>query len=231
MFLDSLFSAASMLVHGDNDVWRIIWLSLRCTLSACAIAAVLGVPCALLLSKSRFRGRRGILVVLNALQAIPTVVVGLALYMFIARQGVLGFFGMLYTPSAIILGQAVLILPLVIMLALGAIQRLDAQYRPTALTLGATEFQASLAVIREARFALGIALCAAFGRGIGEVGVSMMLGGNIKGFTRTMTTAMALEYDKGEFTLALSLGMALLLVSLALNVFLGCVQGARGGEA
>ena len=224
MLLDSLASAVLMLVHGESQVWGIILLSLRCTLFACLAACLMGIPLALSLSQARFRGRQGVILVLNSLQALPTVVVGLFLYILIGSQGPLGTLGLLYTPTAITLGQTVLILPLVTMLCLAAVNRLDTKYRYAALTLGATEWQARVAVMREARFALMAALCAAFGRGIAEVGVSMMLGGNIKGFTRTMTTAMALEYDKGEFALALALGIVLLLTSFLLNAILHLFQ-------
>ncbi len=225
IFIDSLLSACGMIVSGDRELWGIVFLSLRCTLLACFFAAVCGVPAALFLVSRAFPGKRLVLLVLNSLLALPTVVVGLFLYVFISRRGIFGPFDLLYSPIAISLGQFILILPLVIMFSYAALSRLDARYRETALTLGANAGQAAFAVLREARLAMVATLCAAYGRGIAEVGVSMMLGGNIKGFTRTMTTAMALEYDKGEFTLALGLGLVLLLVSFALNAALGFFQG------
>jgi tungstate transport system permease protein len=225
LFVDSFFSACLMIVSGDRELWRIVFLSLRCTFLACFFAALAGIPCALALTNRIFPGKRLLLLVLNSLLAMPTVVLGLFLYVFIARRGIFGPLDLLYSPAAISLGQFILILPLVIMFSDAALNRLDNGYRETALTLGASERQAAKAVMREARFAMVAALCAAYGRGIAEVGVSMMLGGNIKGVTRTMTTAMALEYDKGEFTLALGLGIVLLLVSFALNAALGLLQG------
>lgn len=225
MFLDSLLSAFLMIMSGDKELWSIVFLSLRSTFLACFFAALVGVPLALFLTNNDFPGKRFLLLTLNSLLALPTVVVGLFLYVFIARRGIFGPLDLLYSPTAISLGQFILILPLVVMFAYAALNRLDKRYRETALTLGASAWQASIAVMREARFAMVATLCAAYGRGIAEVGVSMMLGGNIKGFTRTMTTAMALEYDKGEFTLALGLGVVLLLVSFALNIALGLFQG------
>ena len=225
MFLDSLLSAFLMIMSGDTELWSIVFLSLRCTFLACFFAALAGIPLALFLTNNDFPGKRFLLLTLNSLLALPTVVVGLFLYVFIARRGIFGPLDLLYSPTAISLGQFILILPLVVMFAYAALNRLDKRYRETALTLGASAWQASVAVMREARFAMVATLCAAYGRGIAEVGVSMMLGGNIKGFTRTMTTAMALEYDKGEFTLALGLGVVLLLVSFALNMTLGLFQG------
>lgn len=225
MLYDSLISGISLIFGGDAELWSIVFLSLRCTFLACFFAAVIGIPLAFVLTNCRFPGKRAVILVLNTLQALPTVVVGLFLYVFISRRGIFGPLDLLYSPIAITIGQFILILPLLTMFVLAALSRLDERYRLTALTLGANERQAAFTVLREARFAVVAALCAAFGRGIAEVGVSMMLGGNIKGFTRTMTTAMALEYDKGEFTLALALGIVLLLVSFSLNAALAFFQG------
>lgn len=225
IFTDSLISAFMLILSGDSELWGIVLLSLRCTFLACFFAALIGIPAAFFLTNNEFRGKRFALMVLNSLMALPTVVVGLFLYVFISRRGIFGPLDLLYSPAAISIGQFILILPLVIMFAYSSLSRLDKRYRETALTLGASSLQASVTVMREARFAMVATLCAAYGRGVAEVGVSMMLGGNIQGFTRTMTTAMALEYDKGEFTLALGLGVVLLLVSFALNAGLSFFQG------
>ncbi len=225
ILLPSLSAGLSMIVGGDAELYSIVFLSLRCTTLACLGASAVGIPLAFALVNYGFPGKRGVILVLNTLQALPTVVVGLFLYVFISRRGIFGPLDLLYSWKAIAMGQFILILPLVTMFVLAALSRLDGRYRQTALTLGANEWQAALTVMREARFAIVAALCAAFGRGIAEVGVSMMLGGNIKGFTRTMTTAMALEYDKGEFTLAMALGVVLLLVSFSLNAALAFFQG------
>lgn len=226
IFLDSFITALGMIATGDKELWSIVFLSLRCTFLACLFGAAIGIPAALFLTNNDFPGKRFVLLVLNSLMALPTVVAGLFLYVFISRRGIFGPLDLLYSPSAISLGQFILILPLVVMFTYAALSRLDRRYRETSLTLGATEWQAAKTVMREARFALVAAMCAAYGRGIAEVGVSMMLGGNIKGFTRTMTTAMALEYDKGEFTLSLGLGVVLLLVSFVLNLTLSFFQGS-----
>lgn len=225
MFVDGMTSGMYMIVGGDPDLWGIVLLSLRCTLVACLAASCIGLPVAFFLTNNTFPGKRLVILVLNTLQSVPTTVIGLLLYILISRRGLLGEFGLLYSPAAISLGQFFLILPLVTMFVLAALSRLDYRYRQTALTLGASELQAAVAVVREGRFAIVAALCAAFGRGIAEVGIAMMLGGNIKGVTRTMTTAMALEYNKGEFPLALALGVVLLLVSFSLNAVLSFVQG------
>jgi len=170
-------------------------------------------------------GKRLLITVLNTLLALPTVVVGLFVYAFISRRGIFGPFDLLYTQKAIIIGQVILIVPIVTTFTISAVSRIDDRYRKTALTLGADLFQTARMIVREARFAIAAAIIAAFGRVIAEVGISMMLGGNAKGFTRTMTTAMALEYDKGEFVLSVALGLALLTVSFAVNLFFNYFQG------
>jgi tungstate transport system permease protein len=162
--------------------------------------------------------------------ALPTVVIGLLVYALLSRQGALGHYGLLYTPTAIVIGQVILILPWVAAFTVSAVSRIDQRYRRTAMTLGAGSFQVSLAILREARFGILGAVIAAFGRVIAEIGIAMMLGGNIKGFTRTMTTAMALEHNKGEFVLAVALGIVLLAVSLAMNILLQIVQGRYGED-
>jgi tungstate transport system permease protein len=222
---ESFIAALSMITGGDRELWGIVFLSLRCTFLACCGAALTGIPLAFFLVNHVFPGKRFILLALNSLLALPTVVVGLFLYIFISRRGIFGPLDLLYSPTAISLGQFILIFPLIAMLAYTALSRLDVRYRETALTLGAGEWQTAGTILREARFAMLGAVCAAYGRCVAEVGVSMMLGGNIQGFTRTMTTAMALEYDKGAFALSLALGLVLLLISFVLNLALGFFQG------
>ena len=225
---ESLSTGFLMMLRGDAELFGIVFLSLKCTALACVVSSFVGIPLAFALANYKFTGKRAIIVVFSTLQSLPTVVVGIFLYIFIARRGIFGPLDLLYTWKAITIGQTILILPIVTMFVLAALSRLDERYRQTALTLGASEWQAAKTVMREANFAIVAALCAAFGRGIAEVGVSMMLGGNIKGFTRTMTTAMALEYDKGEFTLALALGMVLLCISFTINGILAFFQNRMG---
>jgi tungstate transport system permease protein len=151
--------------------------------------------------------------------------VGLFVYAFISRKGIFGMFDLLYTQKAMIIGQFILILPLVTTFTISAISRIDERYRKTAMTLGANWWQTAGVIIREARYGIVAAVIAAYGRVIAEVGISMMLGGNAKGFTRTMTTAMALEYDKGIFTLAVALGILLLTISFGMNLLFHFFQG------
>ncbi len=229
-FTQSISEAARMLFSLDPELYFIVYVSLRVSLLSTLIASALGIPLGFFIAVRRFRGKRAVIIVLNTLLALPTVVIGLFVYVLLSRQGALGHLGLLYTPGAIVVGQVILILPWVASFTLGAVSRIDERYRRTALTLGASPFRASLAVIREARFGILGAVIAAFGRVIAEIGIAMMLGGNIKGFTRTMTTAMALEHNKGEFVLAVALGMVLLVISLAMNILLQLVQGRFGED-
>jgi tungstate transport system permease protein len=162
---------------------------------------------------------------LNTLLALPTVAIGLFVYAFISRRGIFGPLDLLYTQKAIVIGQTLLILPIVATFTIAAISKIDERYRKTAMTLGANRWQTALVVFREARFGIVAAIIAAFGRVIAEVGISMMLGGNARGFTRTITTAMALEYDKGQFTLAVALGIILIGLSFGINLLFHFFQG------
>lgn len=219
-----------MLISFDRELYFIVYVSLKVSLMSTLIASVLGIPLGFIIAVRRFWGKRAVITVLNTSLALPTVVIGLFMYALLSRNGFLGGFGVLYTPAAIVIGQVILILPWVAGFTLAAVSRIDERYRRTAMTLGASAFQASMAVIREARFGILAGVIAAFGRVIAEIGIAMMLGGNIKGFTRTMTTAMALEHNKGAFVLAVALGIVLLAVSFLMNIILQMVQGRYGGD-
>lgn len=231
LLTDSLQSAMLLLLSGDPELWLIVWVSLKVSGLSTLIASMFGVPGGFFIAYKRFYGKRLVLTCLNTLLALPTVVIGLVVYSFISRRGMFGSLGLLYTQEAMIIGQVILVVPLVTSLTIAAISRIDRRYRNTALTLGATELQMALVIVREARFGLCAAIIAAFGRVIAEVGISMMLGGNAKGFTRTMTTAMALEYDKGEFVLAVALGLTLMLIAFVLNTLFHVFQGRTHADA
>ena len=231
LLLDSLHSAALLLIAMDPELLNIVAVSLKVSCSSTLIAAAAGIPCGFVIAHSDFYGKRLVLTCLNTLLALPTVVIGLLVYSFISRRGILGPLELLYTQKAIIIGQVILITPLVTSLTIAAISRIDNRYRKTAQTLGATHLQTALVILREARYGIGAAVIAAFGRVIAEVGISMMLGGNAMGFTRTMTTAMALEYDKGEFVLAVALGLTLMTIAFAINMLFHFFQGKTGIDA
>jgi tungstate transport system permease protein len=220
-FAHSLKAAVGLILGLDGEVYRVVWTSLRISLCAVAAASLAAVPLAVVVALRRFPGRRLLLQVLNTLMALPTVVVGLLLYGFLSRRGPLGGLGMLYTPWAVVVGEALLILPIIWNLGIAALAGTDPRLPATCRALGAGPLQTARIFLGEARFAVMAALVAGFGRAIGEVGVAMMLGGNIDGYTRTMTTAIALETTKGEFELALALGVLLLAVAFLVN---GAVQ-------
>ncbi|WP_448874521.1 ABC transporter permease [Desulfobulbus propionicus] len=227
-FLDSLGAAVRMAWSLDPELIKIIYVSLSVSCQATLFAALAGIPIGFFVAHGNLPGKRAIITVLNSLLALPTVVIGLFVYVFISRRGIFGSLDLLYSQHAMIIGQFILIVPLITALTIAAINRVDQRYRKTARTLGANRWQTGLVILREGRFAIAMAVISAFGRVISEIGISMMLGGNIKGFTRTMTTAMALEYDKGSFTLAVALGLVLMILSLAINIVFNLIQGQSG---
>ncbi|MDD4362889.1 MAG: ABC transporter permease [Atribacterota bacterium] len=225
--LDGLQKAVILIFSFDKEIYQIVLFSLRVSSFAIVLASFFGVPIGFLMAIKDFKGKNISLILLNNALAIPTVVIGLLIYSFISRVGPLGYFGLLYTPTAVIIGQFVLSLPIIIALTNSAIQGIDIKVRNTALTLGATELQAAWTVIKEARYAVMSAVIVGFGRNIAEVGAAMMLGGNIKGSTRTMTTAISLETSKGEFGFGIALGIILLFISLSINIFLSYLQNKK----
>jgi tungstate transport system permease protein len=219
-FAQSFADAFQLILTLDYELYFVVWTSLKISVLSVVIAAVLCIPPGLLIASSRFPGKSVLQSILNTLMALPTVVVGLLMFGLLSRQGPLGGLGLLYTQTAIVIGQSLLIMPIVLNMVIAAANTADPRIRTTSIALGASRFQQNMIFISEVRFAMLAAIVAAFGRAIGEVGVAMMLGGNIEGYTRTMTTAIALETSKGEFEFALALGMLLLLVAFVVNVFL-----------
>jgi tungstate transport system permease protein len=227
-FTDSLLAALQLILQFDPGVYRIVWTSLEISLSATLAASLVAVPLGVLVAVSEFAGKRLVQQLLSTLMAMPTVMIGLIFYGFFSRQGPLGTIGLLYTPSAVIIGEAFLILPIIVNLSVVAVQSADRRLLPTLRALGANHLQQLRLTLSETRFAVLIAVVSGFGRAIGEVGTAMMLGGNIQGLTRTMTTAIALETSKGEFELALALGVMLLLIAFGINAALLGLQ-KKGG--
>lgn len=222
--LASLRAAVAMIAAFDPEVVHAVWTSVFTSGVAIILAAALGIPAGAFLGLGRFAGRRAALVVLNTLMALPTVVVGLVVYGLLSRQGPLGAWGLLFTPTAMIIGQTVLAAPIVANYTVAAVAGADPRIMSTALTLGAGRLQGAWQLLLEVRFGVMAAIVAGFGRVVAEVGVAMMLGGNIRNYTRTMTTAIALETSKGEFAFGLALGIVLLVVALIVNLFLNLLQ-------
>jgi tungstate transport system permease protein len=222
--IEAFRQALLLILHLDAELLSIITLSLEVSGLALMIATTLGIPAGALVSLKRFYGRGVIINLLHTFMGLPPVVVGLFVYLLLSRSGPLGFMALLYTPTAMIIAQTILSFPIVASLSHSAIVSVDPIIRQSASTLGATPFQVSVTVIREARYGIMSAVIAGFGRVMAEVGAVLMVGGNIAGFTRVMTTTIALETDKGNFELALALGVILLALSLCINLMLHVVQ-------
>ena len=226
--MDSLWESTQralvLLVSGDPDLWHIVGISFSVSLRAIAVTVPAALLTAFVLAHTRFRGRQFLLSTLNTLLSVPVVVVGLTLYLLLSRSGPLGNLHLLFTQSAMMIGQILLCFPLLVVLSLAAIEAADRAAWETALTLGASPLRAVLTVLYEVRFGLMAAIVAGFGRIIGEVGSSMMVGGNILGFTRNIPTAIALETSKGAFAQGIALGLVLLLLAFGLNFGLSFLQ-------
>ncbi len=226
---DGFRRAFALLFSGDAEVYGIALLTLRVAVVATVVACGIGLPLGYLLATRRFWGRRAALTVVNTALAFPTVVVGLLLYGILSRRGPLGALGWLYTWQAIVVGDVLLALPIAAALSAAAVQGVDARVRRTAETLGAGRWLTAWTVAREARFALAAVITAAFGQVVAEIGAAMIVGGNIRGSTRTLTTAVALYTSQGDFGLALALGLVLVVLALLVNVALQVLQGHGGG--
>lgn len=224
------FTAALGLIAGfDPDFLAIVILSLRVTLTSVLIAALIGLPVGAMLALSQFRGRSGVIVLMNALMGLPPVVAGLAIYLLLSRSGPLGDLGLLFSPSAMIMAQTVLVLPIVIALTRQTVEDLWREYAEYLTSLELRGFRAIPTLLVDGRFALATALLAGFGRASAEVGAVLIVGGNIAGYTRTMTTAITLETSKGDLPLALGLGIVLISLTIAINAlaFAASRIGAR----
>ena len=221
--------AWDLLVTGDAEVYGVALLTLRVAVVATVVACGTGLPLGYFLATRRFWGRRAALTMVNTALAFPTVVVGLLLYGLLSRRGPLGGLEWLYTWQAIVVGDVLLALPIAAALSAAAIQGVDPRIRRTAETLGAGPWRTAWTVAREARFALAAVITAAFGQVVAEIGAAMIVGGNIRGSTRTLTTAVALFTSQGDFGMALALGLVLLAMALVINIALQVLQGRGSG--
>jgi tungstate transport system permease protein len=210
-------SAIDLVLSADPGLMAIVRLSLLVSLSAVFLAALIGLPLGGLLALTRFPGRSFTIVLLNALMGLPPVVVGLAIYLLLSRSGPLGRFGILFTPQAMIIAQTVLVMPIIAALARQTIEDLWREYRDELAAMNVGPLRRIATLTWDARFSLLTALLAGFGRAAAEVGAVMIVGGNIDGFTRTMTTAIALETSKGDLPLAMGLGLVLIAIVIAVN--------------
>jgi tungstate transport system permease protein len=221
---ESLKTALALIVSLDREVFSAVWTSLSVASWSIVFATLAGVPVGVAVGLGDFRLKRAVITLLNTLMGMPTVVIGVLVYSFLSRRGPLGGWGLLFTPKAMIIGQTILAIPIVASYTVTAVKGADWRILPTAYTLGAGRVQSMAQLLREARFGVMAAVVAGFGRVISEVGVAMMVGGNIRVYTRTMTTAIALETSKGEFAMGLALGIILMAVALGVNLLLQTLQ-------
>lgn len=226
--MQSDLSAIDLILAGDPALFAIVKLSLLVSLSAVALAALIGVPLGALLALHRFLGRDAVIVMLNALMGLPPVVVGLLVYLLLSRSGPLGSLGILFTPQAMIVAQTILVLPIIAALSRQAIEDLWLEYRDELTAMNIGPLGRVLTLIWDGRFSLVVALLAGFGRAAAEVGAIIIVGGNIQGFTRTMTTTIVLETSKGDLPLAMGLGVILLSIIVAVNAVAWTLR--RAGE-
>jgi tungstate transport system permease protein len=230
--LDAIQGAFALFLAGDAALWRIIWISLKTAMVGLLLAAPIAVMTGYAIAAHNFAGRRVLIWLAQAALSLPTVLIGLLLYLLLSRHGPLGSLQWLFSQSGVIAGQFVIALPVLVAFTLAAVQAADPRYAETAIAHGASSWRVMTTVLHEARFGVMAAIISGFGRVISEVGCALMVGGNIAGETRTITTAIALETSKGEFAQGIALGMVLVAIALLMNGALLLLQGdahpARG---
>lgn len=219
-------NALNLVLSGDSGLYGIVGLSLQVSLAATALASVFGLPLAALMATFRFPGRSAVIAVLNTMMGLPPVVVGLIVYLALSRAGPLGDWGLLFTPSAMVIAQTILITPIVAAIAFRTLEDFDQEYAEQLTAHGLSRRARAAVLMTEARFSLVTAILAGFGRAVAEVGAVMIVGGNIAGVTRVMTTAIALETSKGDLPLALGLGMILIAIALTMNALAALAREA-----
>ena len=225
-FINFFGSAFHLTFSGDAGLWAIVVLSLKVSLGAVFVAAAIGMPLGALLAAAQFRGRTVLIVIVNSLMGLPPVVVGLMVYMALSRSGPLGVLQLLYTPTAMVIAQVILVTPIIAALTRQTIAELDLEYSEFLRSLRVSRVNAAATMLWDGRFSLMTALLAGFGRAIAEVGAVIIVGGNINHVTRVMTTSIALETSKGNLAMAMALGMILILLALLVNGAVSLV-GAR----
>ncbi|MDG6258016.1 MAG: ABC transporter permease [Methanomicrobiaceae archaeon] len=223
--IQGFIQAIELIISLDPDVIEITLRSLYVSLSATFTASLIALPLGAYIYFNEFRGKRAVINLLQTLYALPTVIVGLAVFLMLSRSGPLGFLGMLFTPQGMVVAQTILIIPLITGLTVSALSGIDREMRYTIISLGSSQLQSIVTILREARFAILAAVLLGFGRAIAEVGTVMLIGGNIRGFTRVLTTAIALNTSMGNFSFSIALGIILLSVALVVNIILNVVQG------
>lgn len=223
--IEAIRGAFALLFSGDAALWQIIWVSVKTSTVALLIATPVAILIGYAIAAHKFRGKRIVIWLTQASLSLPTVMIGLLLYLLLSRQGPLGSLQWLFTQSGVVFGQALIATPVLVAFTLAAVQAADVRIAETAITLGASRWRTMFTVLHEVRFGVMAAIINGFGRVIAEVGSAIMVGGNIEGQTRTITTAIALETSKGEFAQGIALGIVLLAIALIINALLMVLQG------
>jgi len=222
--IDGFITAVTLIVTLNPEVYEIAFRSIYITFSATLIASAISIPIALYLAFHDFRGKTSLVNLVHTLYALPTVLIGLLVFLMLSRQGPLGFLGLLFTPGGMIIGQVILVIPILVGLTYSAVTSLDPIVKDTIISLGADYLQFLVSILREVRFVIYAAIAMAFGRAISEVGAAIMIGGNIKGFTRILTTAISLETSMGNIELSMALGIILLFIALIVNFVMTSIR-------
>lgn len=224
LVLDSLLTALRLIFTGDRDVFSIAGRTILIAGSSTLIATLLFIPIGSLIHFHHFPGKGALVYLIQTLYSVPTVFVGLLVFITLSREGPLGDLGLLFTPQAIVIGHVVLISPIVTGLTIAALRGVAPEIKDTAMSLGADRMQTIYTIVREAKFGVSTAILLAFGRAVSEIGLAIIVGGNIRGYTRTLTTAMSLETSIGNFELAMALGIILVFLALVVNILAGRLQ-------
>jgi tungstate transport system permease protein len=222
--ISGFLQAMHLIAHVDHEVLQITILSIEISLASTLLSACIGIPLGAYLYYHEFPGKRALVNIVQTLYSLPTVIAGLLLFLLISNQGPLGFLHLLYTPQGMVLAQMILVVPLITGLTFAALMAIDPEMKSTVTSLGATGMQSATTLILEARFGILAAVILGFGRAISEVGAAMIIGGNIRGYTRVLTTAISLETSVGDFPFAIALGIILLGVAVLVNVGLNIIQ-------
>ena len=222
--INGFIEAIRLIITLNPEVYSITLLTLEVSITSTLIALIIAIPLGNLIHFNKFKGKKSTINIIQTLYSIPTVLVGLLVFLLISRSGPLGFLGVLFTPTGIVLGQTILILPIITGLTISSLKGVSKEIKDLSMSLGASKFQMMKTVMREAKYSLFAAVILGFGRAISEVGVAMMIGGNIRGYTRVITTTMSLETQKGNVELSIALGIILLAIALIINVLLNYFQ-------
>ncbi len=222
--IDGIYQAINLIITLDPEMVEITLRTLYISLSSTLVATLIGVPLGGLIHFKAFKGKRGLINMIQTLYSVPTVLVGLFVFLLLSRSGIFGGFNLLFTPTGMIIGQSILILPLLVGFTINSLSGVQKNIEDLALSLGASDFQTIYTIMKEARYALIGAIILGFGRAISEVGVALLIGGNIRGFTRVITTTISLETSKGNIALSIALGIILLVIALIINLILNYIQ-------